>query len=293
MSNIQSQLKTVISAVGKLTHSFKSVQRDNKKLLDAVWKIRNECKKLNQSAYNVKPILVKYAQETAQIHTDLRSFSHVVNNSLSIQNNTKKIVQIHNNLKLSNKSVIKFQFTQKNTQRSIHNHFKNNKNKKGSSRLIWLVIYELKRLNKSVNDLKSLVRAINKARPILCCTQGTEHTNNKGKGRGRLRKTPVPSDRIAETGKKAKSIRKKRISKNGRLDTLIPKSNRTQRNNNGRSVGRLGRIISIGKTIVGAGKKAKSIRKNGISKNGGLDTLIPKSSRTQGTVPTNNKGRSV
>ncbi|WP_391528224.1 hypothetical protein [Photorhabdus akhurstii] len=128
-------------------------------------------------------------------------------------------------------------------------------------------------------------------------TQGTVPASNKERGVGRLGRMLALGKTIAGTDKKAKSIQKQGISKDSGLDALISKSNRTQGtvpvNNKGRGVGRLGRMLALGKTIAGTDKKAKSIQKQGISKDSGLDALISKSNRTQGTVPVNNKGRGV
>ncbi len=223
MSNIQLQLKTVISAVGKLTHSFKSVQRDNKKLIDSVWKIRGEFKLLNQSVNGIKPIL-KYAQETTQINTrtDFKLLNRLVNKSLSIQSNTKETVQIRNDFKLINKSVSEFNFIQNNTQGIVQTKSEGSKDNRG---LIWLIINEFKLLNQSINDLKPIVKyaqettrirddikslnkSVDKLQPASNCTQGGVSTNNRNKesrGGGRLGRVRAFGERITNTGEKAKS----------------------------------------------------------------------------------------
>ncbi|MCW7550857.1 phage tail tape measure protein [Photorhabdus sp. APURE] len=224
MSNIQLQLKTVISAVGKLTHSFKSVQRDSKKLMDSVWKIQGEFKLLNQSVNGIKPVL-KYAQETARIstRTDLKLFNQLINKSLSVQSNTKETVQIRNDFKLVNKSVSEFNFIQNNTQGIVQtSKSKGNKENRG---LIWLIINELKLLNQSVNDLKPIVKyaqettrirgdikslnkSIDKLQPVSNRIQGAVSTNNRNKGsrsNGHLGRIREFSERITNTGEKAKS----------------------------------------------------------------------------------------
>ncbi|WP_350307374.1 phage tail tape measure protein [Photorhabdus viridis] len=223
MSNIQSQLKTVISAVGKLTHSFKSVQRDNRKLVDSVWKIRGEFKLLNQSVNGIKPI-VKYAQETARMGTYLRLFNQSVNKSLSIQNNTKETVRIQNDFKLVNKSVSQFQFIQNNTQGIVHSHNRDKGNKDNRS-LIWLIINEFKLLNQSVNDLKPIVKyaqettrirddikslnkSVDKLLSVSNYSQGAVSTNNRDKEsrrNGRLGRIRALGERITDTGENAKS----------------------------------------------------------------------------------------
>uniref|UniRef100_UPI0036D79DD4 phage tail tape measure protein n=1 Tax=Photorhabdus sp. RM322S TaxID=3342825 RepID=UPI0036D79DD4 len=223
MSNIQSQLKTVTSAVGKLTHSFKSVQRDNRKLVDSVWKIRDEFKLLNQSVNGIKPI-VKYAQETAQMRTSLKLFNQSVNKSLSIQNNTKETVRIHNDFRLVNKSVSKFQFIQNNTQEIVSSHNRD-KGNKDNRNLIWLIINEFKLLNQSVNDLKPIVKyaqettrirddikslnkSVDKLQSVSNHAQGAGSTDNQDKEsrqNGRLGRIRAFGERITDTGEKAKS----------------------------------------------------------------------------------------
>ncbi|MEQ1965441.1 phage tail protein, partial [Xenorhabdus khoisanae] len=93
MSNIQSQLDKVLSAVGKLTSSFKPFQRHQKKLADTVDKIHNQFKKLNKSIESLKPI-VGYAQETARMRADLKAYNQRIVQSLSVRQNSSKVMQV-------------------------------------------------------------------------------------------------------------------------------------------------------------------------------------------------------
>ncbi|MBD2812709.1 hypothetical protein ID853_17975, partial [Xenorhabdus sp. Vera] len=92
MSNIQSQLDRVLSAVGKLTSSSKSFQRYQKKLSDTVDKIHNQFKKLNKTAEHLKPI-VGYAQETARMRSDLKTYYQSIKQYLFARNNAPQIIQ--------------------------------------------------------------------------------------------------------------------------------------------------------------------------------------------------------
>ncbi|OTA14874.1 PblA [Xenorhabdus vietnamensis] len=92
MSNIQSQLDKVLSTVSKLTNSFKSFQRHQKKLSDTVDKIHNQFKKLNKTIEHLKPI-VRYAQETARMRSDFKTYYQSIKQYLFARDSTPKIIQ--------------------------------------------------------------------------------------------------------------------------------------------------------------------------------------------------------
>ncbi|MEQ1974484.1 phage tail protein, partial [Xenorhabdus sp. SGI240] len=93
MSNIQSQLNKVLSTVGKLTSSFKSFQQHQKKLVGSVDKIYNQFKKLNKTVEGLKPI-VGYAQETARLRAELKTYNQTIKQSFSAQKNATGVVQV-------------------------------------------------------------------------------------------------------------------------------------------------------------------------------------------------------
>ncbi|WP_340615304.1 hypothetical protein [Xenorhabdus thailandensis] len=94
MSNIQSQLNKVLSTVGKLTSSFKSFQQHQKKLVGSVDEIYNQFKKLDKTVEGLKPI-VGYAQETARMRADIKAYNQTIKQSLAVQKNSTKVVQVN------------------------------------------------------------------------------------------------------------------------------------------------------------------------------------------------------